>query len=369
MEVLMRRLAMLLVVLGFGCGEDGAAGGGDAGVPGDGGGGRTFHRVLVALKEGNASVVSLDDFAVTQRVAPAMAISTDAVLHAAGGAVWVVNRYGFDNLVLLDPGDFHVLRQFSTGAGSNPQDVAVRSPTRAFVPLSGGEVLDIDPTQPEGAEIRARIDLRGIDANPTPTSAVLLGTELYVTLAFIDPSTYAPARVGMVVVIDTETNGVVAQIDLASENPFARMRALGDGGPLVVNGAADFAGTEGCFELVAPALRTASCLVTNQACGGWSGALAGGADGHVWAAVEAGFQADGTVCHFTVDGTIIRAGIGAANGSFTDVTRGEGDELYVVDTTAPGLRVFDTATDTEVTSAPLDLGGVPAFAGGIVLLP
>ena len=352
------RLALLLPLAFAACSE--------RGWPGPGSG----SRALVVLKDGNAAVVTLADHAVAPRSAPAMAISTDAALRLEPDALYVVNRFGFDNVLVLDPATLAVRKQFSTGSGANPQDVAVLAPDRIYVPLyQTGEVLVADPTQPDGAEVLARIDLKSLDPDPTPTSAVVADGEVFVALAFIDPATYAPKRDAAVAVIDPASGTVVTTIDLPGKNPFARMQHVPGTGVLVLDLAEDFGGTTGCYATVDGPARVATCAVTNAACGGWSGALWATGAGHVWAAAAAGFQVDGTLCHFTIDGTLLKAGI-AVTGSLTDVGVSDRGEVWAVDSKGTGgLWLFDADTDEPLTTAPLDLTAPPAFASGVVFLP
>jgi hypothetical protein len=263
-----------------------------------------------------------------------------------------------------------VRKQFSTGSGSNPQDVAAAAADRIYVPLyQTGEVLIADPTQPDGAEIVGRIDLKSLDPDPSPTAAVLVGDELFVALAFIDPNTYAPKRDAQVVVIDTASATVQATIDLPGQNPFARMQRVPNTSILVLDLAGDFGGQAGCFATVDAPARTATCAVQNAACGGWSGALWATSEGHVWAAAAAGYQVDGTLCHFTIDGTLIKAGMTVA-GSISDVGVSDRGEIWAVDSKGTGgLWLFDAETDEPLLTAPLDLGAPPAFASGVVFLP
>jgi hypothetical protein len=328
-------------------------------------------RVLVVLKDGNAAVVSLADHSVSPQAAPAMAISTDAALRLEPNALYVVNRFGADNVVVLDPQTLAVRKQFSTGAGSNPQDVAAAAVDRVYVPLyQTGEVLIADPTQPDGAEELGRIDLTSLDADPTPTSAVVIDNEVYVALAFIDPVSYAPKRDAQVAVIDMASATVTTTIDLPGQNPFARMQRVPGTRILVLDLAEDFGGQAGCFATVDVVARAATCAVQNAACGGWSGALWATGAGHVWAAAAAGFQVDGTLCHFTIDGTLIKAGM-AVSGNLTDVGVSDRGEIWAVDSKegGGGIWLFDADTDELLTSAPLDLGATPAFASGVVFLP
>ena len=333
--------------------------------PGPGAG----NHLLVPLKEGNAVLVRLQDHAVTPSAVPAMAISTDAVVRRYGDAVYVVNRFGFDNVVVLDAATLAVRKQFSTGAGTNPQDIAVANERRVYVPLyQTGEVLVADPTLPDGSEVLARIPLTSIAENPTPTSAVVVGDAVYVALAFIDPVTYAAARNGLVAVIDVATNSLKTTIELPHRNPFARMQRVPSRDILVLNLAEDFDGQAGCYATVDLRLGRASCAVPNSACGGWSGALWATEGGHVYAAASAGFMADGTLCHFTIDGTVLKAGL-SVDGSLTDVAVSDTGVVIATSTKGEGgLFFFDAASDTPLATAPLTLGGVPAFASGLVFL-
>jgi DNA-binding beta-propeller fold protein YncE len=352
------RLALLLVL--------GLAACSDPGWPEPGAG----SRALVALKDGNAAVVSLGDRVVSPQAAPTMAISTDAAFRREGDALYVVNRFGFDNVLVLDATTLGVRKQFSTGSGSNPQDVAVAAADRVYVPLyQTGEVLIADPGAPDGAEELGRIDLKSLDPDPTPTAAVMVGDELLVALAFVDPTTYAPKRAAQVAVIDPASATVTATIDLPGQNPFARMQRVPGTSILVLDLAEDFGGTAGCFATVDVPARAATCAVTNAACGGWSGALWATGAGHVWAAAAAGFQVDGTLCHFTIDGTLVKAGIAVA-GSLSDVGVSERGEVWAVDSKGTGgVWLFDAETDALLTPTPLDLGTAPAFASGVVFLP
>jgi DNA-binding beta-propeller fold protein YncE len=360
MEELMRLLPVtLLLTLALGACDDAGSW-----TPGSG------SRALAALKDGNAAVVGLDDHVVTQPAAPAMAITTDAVFRLEPDALYVVNRFGFDNVVVLDPSTLAVRKQFSTGSGSNPQDVAAAAANRVYVPLyQTGEVLIADPTQPDGAEVVGTIDLKSLDADPSPTAAVLVGDELLVSLAFIDPATYAPKRDAQVAVIDTASAMVTTTIDLPGQNPFARMQRVPGASIVVLDLAADFGGTLGCFATVDVPARAATCAVQNSACGGWSGALWAASTGDVWAAAAAGFQVDGTLCHFTIDGTLLKAGM-AVTGSLTDVGVSDRGEVWAVDSKGTGgVWIFDADTDELLTSTPIDLGAAPAFASGVVFLP
>src|SRR5438552_1183735 len=83
------------------------------------------------FQSGSFSVVNLDTRAVSEDVA---GVWSDATLRWYDGKVYVVNRAGQDNIQVIDPAaSYATVFQFSTGAGSNPQDIAFEAPTRALV--------------------------------------------------------------------------------------------------------------------------------------------------------------------------------------------------------------------------------------------
>ncbi|MCK4776585.1 MAG: hypothetical protein KAT30_17440, partial [Candidatus Krumholzibacteria bacterium] len=79
----------------------------------------------------SASVDVLAPYASTPNVA---SVHNDAVAKVYDELVYVVNRGGADNIQILDPSNsFSTVRQFSVGVGSNPHDIVVVSPTKAYV--------------------------------------------------------------------------------------------------------------------------------------------------------------------------------------------------------------------------------------------
>src|SRR5439155_7133734 len=84
---------------------------------------------------GGLSAVDLGTRAVSRDVAT---VYSDAVERWYQGRLYVVNRYGADNVQVIDPSaGYATVRQFSVGPGTNPQDIAFVSPTKAFVSRLG----------------------------------------------------------------------------------------------------------------------------------------------------------------------------------------------------------------------------------------
>ena len=74
-------------------------------------------------------------------------VGSDPKVRHALGRHYVINRFLGDNIQIIDPATFQTIRQFSTGAGTNPQDIAVVSDTKAYVTAyDGTDLLIVNPT-------------------------------------------------------------------------------------------------------------------------------------------------------------------------------------------------------------------------------
>ncbi len=220
---------------------------------------------------GVMSVLSFDPVAVDLRVAPAGAIGSDPVLRRAGGELLVVNRAEGNNVTILDAATFAVKAQLATGAGSNPQDVAVFG-DKLFVPAFGTAGVVV-VTRSTGA--RETIDLSSLDPDGEPNcvSAYTVGDEVYVACELLD-LTFKPRGPGRIAVIDAATNAVKTTFPLANANPlgaFEQLPAGVLGGDLVIPTVPSFTDfSTGCVERVqtGAAPKANGCVVANQALGG-----------------------------------------------------------------------------------------------------
>src|SRR5262245_44680957 len=84
---------------------------------------------------GTIARLELPSLVLTHDAVPGGA-SGDPVVRVDSGRIFVVNRFGADNVTVVDGQIFALVAQFSTGAGTNPQDVAVHGDT-LFVPVFG----------------------------------------------------------------------------------------------------------------------------------------------------------------------------------------------------------------------------------------
>ena len=97
-------------------------------------------------------------------------IHSDARVRTFGSRVYVLNRLGQDNIIVLDTSDLSTpLTQFSTGDGSNPHEIIVVNDEKAYVSVYERDyVLVVNPSTGDSL---ATIDLSSFsDADGLPAA-------------------------------------------------------------------------------------------------------------------------------------------------------------------------------------------------------
>ena len=153
----------------------------------------------------------------------------NALAGVAGGEPWIrrfgeelfiVNRAGGNNVTIVRRSPLGFVDQFGTGAGSNPQDVAVVG-DKMYVPVfdAMGGLRVINRT----TRAMTTIDLGALDTDGKPNciSAYAVGTKVFVACDIFDAN-FVPRGAGKIAVIDTTTDTVSTMFDLANANPFGR---------------------------------------------------------------------------------------------------------------------------------------------------
>jgi hypothetical protein len=159
---------------------------------------------------------------------PDAQIHSDAVIRVSGGMVFVVNRFLGDNIQRLDPAQgFRTRFQCSTGNASNPQDLVVVAPDKAYVTrYDRPELWVVDPSV--GGDCagfrRGVIDLSAFadgDGLPEMDQMAVVEGRLFVTVQRLDRRRgFAPTGPSRVVVIDVATDTVIGDIELHGSDPF-----------------------------------------------------------------------------------------------------------------------------------------------------
>jgi len=178
---------------------------------------------------GRLSVANLDTRAVTKDVAP---VYSDAVMRRYAGLLYVVNRFGQDNIQVIDPAlNYATVRQFSTGNGSNPQDICFVSATKAYV--TRYELADLLIVNPSTGATLGVIPLAAFaDADGIPEMAhmVRVDKRVFVAIQRLDRNAgYQPTDQSVVAVIDAVADTVIdadpltpgkQAIRLTGKNPY-----------------------------------------------------------------------------------------------------------------------------------------------------
>ncbi|MFH1874576.1 MAG: hypothetical protein ABH859_05250 [Pseudomonadota bacterium] len=202
------------------------------------------HPADVAIALGNMAVVAaanwidpigslaslnlLQNYVAT--LARATTDSSDLVIKSFLNFIFVINRFGADTIQVVDPVTYNVIANFSVGSASNPHDIWVVSDTKAYVSRFNAEsdadnnddLLIVDPLTGEqfgSIDLTAYTSAAG-DGLARTTQMVAVGNNLFVCLTDLPQDLLQGANAnGKVVVIDTQTDEVVAVVELAGRNP------------------------------------------------------------------------------------------------------------------------------------------------------
>ncbi len=300
-------------------------------------------------------------------------VHADAVGRAHGGLVYIVNRYGADNLQVLDPAqDFATLHEFSVGTATNPQAVAF-SPdgAKAYLPRQNADdVLIMNPAT--GAWLGA-IDLSAwadADGSCEPGDCIAVDGLLFVAILRLDRDFYwAPVGDSYLAVIDMATDTLVdcdpgqagvQAIALQGANPTWE---LGRAGASIACACVGYYGlADGGVELVDPvALASLGHCVTESTLGGDLVDVVWVSEALAYAIVaDAAFVT--RVKRFNPSTGALLGTLATGTGyDFTDMELDGAGELFLADRRlgAEGLRVYAAATG-ELLSPAINLG-LPPF--------
>lgn len=322
-----------------------------------------------------------ETLAVTTNVAAGVA-GSDPYLRQFDGQLYVVNRAGGSNVTIVDGASYTLIEQLATGAGSNPQDVAVHG-NKLYVPALGTTGVVV---LTRGTATRTTIDLGTAlgdpDGHPDCVSAYAVGDDIYVACDLLDQN-FVPRGPGKVAVIDTATDTVRATVVLPFANPqnmFVRTPATSKlAGDLLIPTVPGFTApyTTGCLARVAVGAmpKANGCAVMNSEVDGFQAHadVQVQADGaaSLWMAVskfDAQFNASGKLMRFDLaTGTLDPTALSPASEDVVDVAVCPDGRIVIADRPAQGatgLRIYRGTS--EVTTAPIVIGLPPSFGNNLV---
>lgn len=160
------------------------------------------------FSSGSLSVVDVPTRAPACNVAP---VHSDPRVRWYAGRVYVVNRFGADNIQVMDGTTYAFIRQFSVGNGSNPYDIAFASPTRAYVTRwASPDLWIVDPATGAHTGTISLAALADADGKPEMDRLVMVGPLLFVSLQRVDQAGgFLPTDSSLVAVVDTRTDTLV----------------------------------------------------------------------------------------------------------------------------------------------------------------
>jgi hypothetical protein len=321
---------------------------------------------------GGVAELSVTDFSVVERRVGAT--DADAVVRVLGERVFMVNRFDGSSVQEIDPHDaLRTLWRCSVGAGSNPHDVVLVSPTKAYVTRYDAESLAIvDPSVGPSCDgfVTGSIDLSGYadaDGLPEMDQMVLAGDKLFVSIQRLNRDDFfRPGSNGALVAIDVATDAVRGVVELAISNPFTETKGLvydERAARIYVGGPGTLFSDlgDGGIEVVdAAALESLGMLLDGGDLGGdlLDFAVVGSRRAYAIVADET-FVAH--VVELDLEAGIVGEPILSSSQNVSDLEATPDGKLWIVDRDCfdPGVRVFSIASRAELTLAPIYPGLTP----------
>lgn len=335
---------------------------------------RAFALTTDFFSPGGLSVVDLDTRAVQVDVA---SVHSDAVMRWHDGLLYVVNRFGGDNIQVIDPAqNYATVRQFSVGNGSNPQDIVFVSPTKAYVSRYGStDLMVVNPSASNGLPMTPISLAAFADQDGLPEMMRMYRVEHYLFVACQRLNNFQPTNPSVIVVIDTRTDTVVdvdlvtpgvQGIQLQRRNPVTTFAFDRERSRLLIGCVGVYGDlNDGGIEAIDPFTFQSLGVVMSGT------ALGGDVIDVAWSAPTKGYAIvapSPTLAHLIAwdpstgqaTGTLISSGNGFG---YPDCELNDRGELYLCRNTftaqePPGLLVFSTATD-QLIAGPLSTGLPP----------
>jgi len=301
-----------------------------------------------------------------------LTIHSDAEVRYFDGRIYVVNRMGQDNILVLDPTRPDTpLMQYSVGNGANPQDIVVVDTDKAYVTLLERDyVLILDPR--DGTRL-GTIDLSAYaDADGLPELAQMVRVEdrVFVGMQRLDRNAFwAPSDSSYLAVIDIKTDALV-DADPAQDGIQGILLAAPNPGALdvvdqriFVQEVGDYMALDGGIEAIdAGTFQSEGLLITESQLGGQCGGLAMASSTHGFTAVSV--WPTYTVRPFDLDTRTVGDPLSGTSGGYIPALAMDDDRLLVADRgtddnlDAAGILVFDWVSG-ELLEGPISTGLPP----------
>lgn len=300
-------------------------------------------------------------------------INPDSVVKSYGKYLYVVQRFGGDSIIVIDPKNpGKVVAEYSTGNGSNPQDIEFKNSKKAYISLLGeNNLLVVDP---QTGKIKKKIDLSEFadkDGLVEMGEMVIVKNYLYVSLQRLE--NFSAVNESLVVVVDTRKDKI---LDLDPSTPGNQAIVLKGRNPwnmvynqenrkiyLSLSGTYNTGDDFGGIEVINPETNfSEGILITDENLGGVPGSLAIKSSKLGYITVSDSNYIYSIMAFNPSTGKILKKLDNTGSGYIPAIAIDSSGFLYVADRTTenPGIRVFNTKKN-QLVDGPIDVG-LPPFS-------
>ena len=341
------------------------------------------NQAVITTTDYSSGSFSSLDLATNTATNDHLTIHSDAVVRTYRDKVYIINRLGQDNVLVLDQSDLKTpLTQYSTGNGSNPHDMAFVSEEKAYI--SRYEHTHLLIVNPVTGDSLGEVDLSGFadaDGLPEVSQLALYNNHLFAACQRLDRDNgFVPTDVSVIAVVDVMTDQVVdvdantagvQGIVMTGKNPAGAVQQGDKWFLSAVNTFGDL--TDGGIEVIDLVnLRSEGVVLGETDLGGNLSSLAMVSDDEGYVVVlDASFA--NAVKRFDLAMQSVSAGLSGVSGGYIPDLGVFGRRLYILDQgsfadpASAGLRVYDVKTDA-LMAGPISTGLPPsgiAFVGSV----
>jgi len=305
------------------------------------------------------------------------------------GKVYVLNRWGYDLIEVFDAeNNFEKVSEFSTGTGTNPQDIAFISENKAYVTCyDTTDLLIVNPTTGEHLGTIDLSEYADDDGIPEMHKMVafkfLRKSRVYVTIQRLDRDNwFAPTDESYIVEIDGDKDTVIRDIQLTEVNPSTT--PVLDGIHILVGETGSWLDIEdGGIERINILTNEAEGFIVSEAelggnivdfeiyhkYSGLKGLILSLLDYYVGIsllnrniyAIVSDMSYNTSLVSFNLKDQTSAELFSTEGYQLADLAINDKGGLYLADrtSTSPGIRIFDTKTGEQETSTPIDVGNYP----------
>ena len=339
------------------------------------------NQAVITTTDYSSGSFSSLDLATNTATNDHLRIHSDAVVRTYRDKVYVINRLGQDNVLVLDQSDLKTpLTQYSTGNGSNPHDMAFVSEEKAYISRYGhAELLIVNPVTGDSLGAVDLSVFADADGLPEMNQLALYNNYLFVACQRLDRDNgFVPTDVSVIAVVDVMTDQVVDAntagvqgIVMTGKNPAGAVQRGDKWFLSAVNTFGDL--TDGGIEVIDLVnLRSEGVVLGETDLGGNLSSLAMVSDDEGYVVVlDASFA--NAVKRFDLAMQSVSADLSGVSGGYIPDLGVFGRRLYILDQgsfadpTSAGVRVYDVKTDALV-AGPISTGLPPsgiAFVGSV----